>query len=67
MEHGHEPGQVVDREVRGPGPGVEAGLEAEIDGVGTVFDGGADAVPVTGGREEFWDGGGHQGSIRHGF
>ena len=62
MEHGHEPGQVVDREVRGPGPGVEAGLEAEIDGVGTVFDRGADAVPVTGGREEFGSGG-HGGSI----
>ena len=64
VERGEKPRQVGEREVRGAGPCVEAGVEAEVDGVGTVFDSGADAVPVTGGREQFWSGG-HGGEYTH--
>ncbi|OQB92401.1 MAG: hypothetical protein BWX86_01839 [Verrucomicrobia bacterium ADurb.Bin122] len=51
VEERHEPGQVGEREVVGAHAGVEA-LEAEVDGIGAVFDGGAHALPVAGGREQ---------------
>jgi hypothetical protein len=53
VERLHEPRQVGELKIRGPGPGVEAGVEAEVDGVGAVFDRRTDAVPITGGGEEF--------------
>ncbi len=59
VEEGHQAGEVFFGEVVGAKAGIEAG-HAEVDGVGAVGDGGAGAVPVTGGREEFgeeghWD------------
>jgi hypothetical protein len=59
VEEGHQAGEVFFGEVVGAEAGVEAG-HAEVDGVGAVGDGGASAVPVTGGGEEFgeeghWD------------
>ena len=46
----HERGQIVLREVFRAHAGVET-LEAEVDGVGAVFDGSAGAFPVAGGRK----------------
>ena len=37
----------------GAGAGIEARIEAEIDGVGAVLDRSADAVAVAGGGEQF--------------
>ena len=48
-EEGHQFGQFGGGEVDGPGPGVEAALQAEIHGIGPVFHGGLGAVPIAGG------------------
>ena len=68
-------GEIGEGEVLGAHPGVEA-LKAEVDGVGPVLDGGADAVPVAGRGEELrareggrWrggEGGSGSGGGRHG-
>lgn len=52
VEEFHEFGEVLFGEVVGAEAGVEGG-EAEVDGVGASGDGGAGAVPVSGGGEEF--------------
>ena len=52
VEKFHQRGQVGRREILRAHPGVEA-LEAEVDRVGAVLDGGAGAFPVAGGREQF--------------
>ena len=52
-----KPGQVGGGEVLRAHAGVEA-LEAEVDGVGAVLDGGAGTFPVAGRREDFRPGGG---------
>ena len=52
VEEVHQLGEVVFGEVVGAEAGVESG-ETEEDGVGTGGDGGAGAVPVSGGAEEF--------------
>ena len=39
-------------EIDGPGPGVETALQAEVDGVGAVFDGRLRAVPIAGGGHQ---------------
>ena len=49
----HQPRQIPGGEIGGPGAGVEADVEAEIDGVGPVLDGRADAVPIPGGGQKF--------------
>ncbi len=54
VEEGHQGGEVVGGKVVGPQAGVELG-HAEVDGVGPVGDGGASAVPVAGGGEQFGD------------
>jgi hypothetical protein len=50
VEKLHERGQIGLREIFRAHAGVET-LEAEVDGIGAVFDGGAGAFPVAGGRE----------------
>jgi len=60
---GHQPGEIGDIEILGAGAGVEAGIEAEINGISAVFDRCAHAVSVTGGSEKFGAG---QRSGRHG-
>ena len=47
-----QPGKVGNGEIGRPGPGVVAAIEAEVDGIGPVFDRRADAVPVPGRGEE---------------
>ena len=69
VQLGHELGQLGDVEVLRAGAGVEAGVEAEIDRVGAVFDRGADAVAIAGGGEEFgagWNLVSHLGSLAMG-
>jgi len=46
VEKGHQLGHVVGGEVDRPGSSVEAVLQAKIDGIGTVFNGGPRTVPV---------------------
>jgi hypothetical protein len=58
VEELHEPGQVGLGEVVRAHPGVEA-VEAEVDGVRAVLDGGLGAFPVAGRREKFGQGAGH--------
>ena len=53
VEHLHQPGQVFEREVCRAGPGVEADVEPEVDGVSPVLDRRADAVPIPGRGEQF--------------
>ena len=52
VEKRHQRGQVGLREVFRAHAGIEA-FEAEVDRVGPVFEGGARALPVAGGSEEF--------------
>ena len=52
VEKLHERGEVGLREVFGAHAGVET-LEAEVNGVGAILDGGAHALPVAGGGEQF--------------
>jgi UDP-N-acetylglucosamine acyltransferase len=51
MEKFHELGQIRFRKIVGAHPGVEF-IEAEINGVGTVFDGGFGAFPIASRREQ---------------
>ena len=55
-----EPRQVGNGEIRRPHPGIVATVEAEIDGIGPVFDRRPDAVPIPRRGEEFrrWGEGG---------
>ena len=55
----HDPGKFFEREVGGAVAGVEL-IEAEVDGIGAVGDGGAHGIPVAGGREKF-------GAVRKGI
>ncbi len=52
MEKRHQPRQIGDGEIVGPHPGIEF-VEAEINGIRAVFDGGFGARPIPGGREQF--------------
>ncbi len=52
MQELHQRGQIGLGEILGPHPGIEP-FEAEINGVGSVLDGGPHAFPVTRGSEEF--------------
>jgi hypothetical protein len=51
-EEGHERRQVGKGEIGGAEAGVEP-ADAEVDGVGAVFHGGAGAFPIAGGGKEF--------------
>ena len=53
VQLGHQRRQIGHVKILGAGAGVEARIEAEIDGVRAVFDRGANAVPVAGRGEEF--------------
>jgi len=55
MEESHQLGQILVREVVRPNPRVEAG-HAEVNRIGPVRHGGAGALPVAGGCEEFGGG-----------
>ena len=52
VEKSHQFGKVFVGEVVGAETGIEGG-KAKVDGIGTGRDGGAGAVPVASGREEF--------------
>ena len=52
MEDLQEAGQIGLGEIVGPHAGIEA-VQAEVDGVGAVFDGRFGAVPITGRGEQF--------------
>ena len=52
MEEFHQPRQVGLGEIVGAHPGVEL-VEAEVNRVRAILDGGFDAVPIAGGREQF--------------
>ncbi len=64
VESGERVGKSFDGEIGGAGAGV-VGLQAEIDGVGSIFDGGAEADGIAGGGEEFGTAadGGHEGGV----
>ncbi len=61
VEHLHQRRQVVERKIRRAGPGVEPALQAEIHGIGPVFDRGPGTVPVARRGEEFGRGEGGAG------
>ena len=48
-EKGHQLGQVGGGEVGRSRPGVEATLQAEVDGIGAVLNGRPGTVPIAGG------------------
>ena len=58
----HEPRQVGLCEIMGAHARVET-VEAKVNGIGTVFDGGFGAFPIAGGREQFRA----RGSARRGW
>ena len=57
VEKFHQLRQVLVGEIGGAQAGIEA-RQAEVDGIRATGDGGAGAVPIAGGREEFGSGGG---------
>ena len=56
-EERHQFGQVGLAEIGSPSASVESALQAEVNGVGPILDGGPRAVPVACRRHEFGDGG----------
>ena len=52
VEKGHDLGQCIEMQIRGPGAGVESAFEAEVDRVGAVFYGGGYTQPVAGWGEQ---------------
>ena len=52
VKKGHQLGQIIGREILRPHARVEGG-HPEVNRVGAIGDGGADAFPIAGGREEF--------------
>jgi hypothetical protein len=58
--------QIVQRELRAVVAGVEL-LDAEVDGVGSVGEGGADGIETTGGSKKLWNRTAHNEECSYGL